>query len=139
MSIEKAIKKAYDKMFERDWDKIYWCIDIHDTLLNSNYDGLATEFAPGSIECLKKIQEYDETVLILWSACHDFDKEKYMNMFAEQGVNFKYFNENPDEANTKVGNFREKFYFSILIDDKAGFDSETDWKEISRIVDWART
>ena len=40
------------------------------------------------------------------------------------------FNFNPTIENTQTGCFDDKFYFSILLDDKAGFDPDTDWKLI---------
>ena len=40
------------------------------------------------------------------------------------------FNFNPAIENTKTSCFDDKFYFSVLLDDKAGFDPDTDWKLI---------
>ena len=39
-------------------------------------------------------------------------------------------NNNPEFKKTDICDFTEKFYFDILLDDKAGFEGEKDWKDI---------
>lgn len=60
-----------------------------------------------------------------------------MEGLTEFNVNFvsPSVNSNPDEKDTKTGDFSKKFYFNILLDDRAGFQPETDWLEICRIID----
>lgn len=48
--------------------------------------------------------------------------------------NVAYFNVNLDCQNTLTGDFTRKFYYDILLDDKAGFEPEKDWKEIYKML-----
>jgi len=36
------IERAYKLKKERGWDKLYWCIDFHDTLFPARYDSSQT-------------------------------------------------------------------------------------------------
>jgi hypothetical protein len=135
--ITRAIKRAYNIMRERNWDTIYYCVDIHDTIFKSNYDEHSMEFMPGAREALKYISSLPESKIILWSSVSNIDKEKYINVLNTNDINVNYFNYNPEVESSTVGDFSEKFYFSVLIDDKAGFQADPDWefivKEIKRI------
>jgi hypothetical protein len=64
-----------------------------------------------------------------------------MDWLASHGIHVDHYNCNPDEKNTPYADFSLKPYFNILIDDKAGFDPNTDWdgirKTLIRIGLWA--
>jgi hypothetical protein len=129
--IAKAINRAYEVMIERKWDTIYWAIDLHGVCLKSNYENGGYEFINAAArEGLRTIASLPESKIILWSSCHDHEKPAIIDFMAENGINVHYFNENPDEKNTKTGCFDQKFYFSILLDDKAGFDPDVHWDEL---------
>jgi hypothetical protein len=128
MSIIRAIRRAYQVSAARKWDRIYWCVDLHGTVFHSSYDSNNIEWIDdGVIESLVEISSYPETRIILWSSVHEDDKSVARKMFEDQGIRVDYFNDNPDADNTATGNFTEKFYFSILVDDKAGFHPD-EWK-----------
>ena len=38
MDIKKAFDAAFIRMREKDWEKIYVAVDIHDTILRACYD-----------------------------------------------------------------------------------------------------
>ena len=59
-------------------------------------------------------------------------KELYsvLSFFNSHGLGFNFWNCNPNIKSTKTGCFDYKFYFSVLLNDKAGFDPDTDWKLI---------
>lgn len=129
--ISKAIDRAFQTMIERGWNKIYWAIDLHGVCLKSNYENGGYTFINDKVlPGLEAIQSVPESRIILWSSCHDHEKQDIIKFFADNGIHVHYFNENPEEKNTKTGCFDQKFYFSILLDDKAGFDPETDWDEL---------
>ena len=46
MSIEIAIKKAYEAAVNKNWDTIYVMVDIHDTIAESNYKNCRVDFYP---------------------------------------------------------------------------------------------
>lgn len=134
--ITKAITTAYQKLKDRKWDTVYWAIDLHDTCLVANYEtGGYAWINDSALNTLKLISSKPETKIILWSSVHDDEQQDIIKFFAEYGINVYSFNCNPRESSTTVSCFDSKFYFSILVDDKAGFDPSTDWDLISAYFD----
>lgn len=127
MSIKNAIRKAYQYNKKVGRDKIYICTDIHDTLAVSNYSDEMPDIIPAALDAIKKINKFPEIVLILFSS--SYDHSDYIDYFARYGLRFMYFNENPEVRDTKTGDFSKKFYYNVLLDDKAGFEV-TDWLDV---------
>ncbi len=131
MSIIKAIERAYQIKEERNWDTIYWAIDLHGTCIKSNYVSGEYEWInEDALKCLQLIDTLKESKIIIWSSCYTEEMYKLSSFFIENNILISFFNQNPYIKNTETGCFDEKFYFSILLDDKAGFDPDTDWKLI---------
>lgn len=131
-----AIDRAYQVMRERNWDTIYWAIDLHGVCLKSNYEqgGYAwinDLVLPG----LREIAKRPESRIILWSSAHPEEHEDIVDFFSiRHGIPIHGFNDNRYVGNTKTGCFDEKFYFSVLLDDKAGFDAQDDWWMITQYL-----
>jgi hypothetical protein len=126
--IIKAIDRAYRVMKERNWDTIYWAIDLHGVCFKSTYETSTYEWINDNVvPSLLEITSHPENKIILWSGVHDFEKPEIIKFFELEGIHVDFFNCNPLEDNTLSGNFAEKFYFNILLDDKAGFDPDIDW------------
>jgi deoxyribodipyrimidine photolyase len=123
MDLSRAITKAYRTAKERNWDTIYILVDAHDTICGSNYKDAEAEFYPQALHALREICKLPEVHLVLWTSCYPEEGPKYVRRLAGEGVFIKGLNETPVE-NTTTGDFRKKPYFSILIDDKAGFVPE---------------
>lgn len=133
MSIIKAIRRAYQVMEERNWDTIYWAIDLHGVCLKSNYEQGGYEWINESaLQGLRTISNRPESKIILWSSVYPEEMMSIAKFFGEYGISIYGFNSNIFERNTHVSNFDQKFYFSVLLDDKAGFDPMTDWNAIIR-------
>jgi len=128
-----AIKRAYKTARERGWDSVYWAIDLHGVCFPSNYARGSYEFIhDGVIHGLRAISLRPESKIILWSSAHPNEHADIIDFFQlEHGIRICYFNENPEIKSTATGNFEKKFYFSVLLDDKAGFDPHTDWQLIT--------
>lgn len=134
MSILNAITRAYDVTLERDWDTIYWALDLHGTVLRSNYSNSEYEFINDQVvEALQFISNLPESRIIIWSSIHDRDWSDIRRLFVRNGIRIHYCNSNPEVKSTETGNFRQKFYFSIVVDDKAGFDPAS-WTEVAECV-----
>lgn len=130
MSLLRAINRAYNVMKERNWDTVYWAVDLHGTVIESNYEsGTYSYISEDAKEALRAISALPETKLILWSSMNGFDQANIMALFKSDGINVDWFNQNPAIENTGTGCFDQKFYFSVLVDDKAGFDP-SDWAEV---------
>jgi hypothetical protein len=128
-AITRAINNAFEKKRARNWDTVYWLVDVHDTIIKSTYD-VNEEFAetyPYAIQALRSICLREDCKLILWTSSKKGYVESFREWMSDQGVEFTYFNENPECENTETGDFTDKFYFNIIIDDKAGFNPEEEW------------
>lgn len=130
MSLIKAIERAYKIKEERNWDTIYWAIDLHGVCLKSNYTSHEFDWVNDNvIETLRLIQSLPESKIIIWTSCYDDDYQTISEFFGDIGISC-YINCNPEVENTDTGCFDDKFYFSVLLDDKAGFNPDVDWREI---------
>lgn len=127
------VLNTFAKMRARNWDTLYWAIDIHDTIVKANYslDELPTEFFPFARTTLQRLSARPDCVLILFTCSHNKEIDQYLEFFKGHGIEFKYVNENPEVVNTALGCYDGKFYTNFYLDDKAGFEAESDWINIS--------
>ena len=133
MSIKTAFATAFGKKMAKNWEKIYVLVDIHDTILKACYENEETyEYFPQAKEALRMLSERPDVCLILWSGCYPDKLESYMRRFEADGIHFDYANRNPEVDNTPLSCFDDKLYFNVGIDDKFGFDPDTDWAEVIR-------
>jgi hypothetical protein len=72
--------------------------------------------------------------LILWTSSYKKEINDIVNWLRTHKIYVDYINENPEEEHTPTANFAKKFYFNILIDDKAGFNVKKDWKLIKNTL-----
>ncbi|PTB98046.1 hypothetical protein C9994_00380 [Marivirga lumbricoides] len=130
--ITKAIKKAFELAKTRGWDKTYWAIDIHETILEPNWSDneLPTKFYPLAKEALQILTCRRDICCILYTCSHPSEIEKYCALFAAHNIYLSYVNENPEVINKRYGNYSKKPYFNVLFEDKAGFDALSDWKKV---------
>lgn len=133
MSIVRAINRAYDVMAERNWDTIYYALDLHGTCLKANYENGGYEFLPGAREALQYLSRLEETCLIVWSSLHQAEVRPVFEFLYDNGIEPFHFNSNSEVRNTDTGCFDRKFYFSVILDDKAGFAPE-DWVDVVAAV-----
>jgi len=136
MGILKAIKGSYEYKAYKGWDTIYYAFDIHSTMIKPNYQvgNIPTEFYPMAKETLQLMSKRTDIVMILYTCSHPHEVEQYLKFFTENGIVFKYVNENldvPTDLNG-YGNYDTKPYFNVLFEDKAGFDAEVEWAKIHR-------
>ena len=128
--IIKAIKRAYSLKSEK-YSYVYWSIDLHGVCFTSNYKTDEYQWINDTChEALRLISSDPCSRIILWSSCFPREFPNIIKFFESYGIRVDYFNENPLMKNTEYGCFDKKFYFSVLIDDKAGFDPETDWQVV---------
>ena len=127
--IQRAIIKAFEKSKERKWNKTFWAVDIHDTILKGNYDenNLPTEWFPLAKEACKMMSDRSDIELILYTCSWPEEIKKYLVFFEESGIHFKFANSNGDVPNSGLGHYNNKPYFNVLFEDKAGFHPD-DWE-----------
>ena len=135
MDIAKAFSAAFRRKQEKNWEKIYVVVDIHDTILRACYENEEVyDYMPYAREALQLMSCRDDICLILWSGCYPDRLAAYRERFAQDGIHFDYINENPEVGNTPFQNFDRKLYFNVGIDDRFGFEPETDWIRVMEAV-----
>lgn len=136
MGIKKAFDAAFIRMREKNWEKIYVVVDIHDTILRACYDDEETyDYLPSAKQALQMMSLRKDICLILWSSSHRDKLMEYTRHFLDDGIRFDYINENPEVDNTRLQSFEEKLYMNVGLDDKFGFDGETDWKIVCQVLE----
>ena len=89
MDIAKAFEVAFNRKIEKNWEKIYVVVDIHDTILHACYENEETyDYYPYSREALQLMTNREDICLILWSGCYDEIMNEYRSRFAEEGIHF---------------------------------------------------
>lgn len=126
-----AFKKAYATKLARNWNKIFVAVDLHDTIFKSDYGKeFATDWVNAeALIALQKMSMDPEICLIMYTCSHQKNIDLYMEELAKHDIHFEYANWNPEVPNTLLSDFSGKFYFNIMIDDKAGFVVD-EWKDI---------
>lgn len=134
--ITKAVETCLQLANEKGWQKTYWAIDIHGTLLKPNYrrDEISREFYPDAIEVMQLMSLRKDIVKILYTCSYPHEIEQYLEYFAQHNIHFQYVNQNPEIVDGGYGYYKDKFYFNVLMDDKAGFDGENDWTKIKSLL-----
>lgn len=130
--IVPAIKKQYEVARGRGWDRTYWAVDLHGTVIRPNYrdDELPTEYYEHALLAMQRLSKRPDAVLILYSCSWPREIERYLEKFKTDGVKFDYVNKNPEVESKSYGYYEDKPYFNVLLDDKAGFDPSVHWAEI---------
>ena len=127
--LQDAVIRAYKEKNQRNWSTLYVAIDLHGTIIE-RYTGNELKIYPYAESVLKDLSQRPEIVLILFTSSYPENLKEFYDWCSQRGIKFKYLNENPECKNNKTGDFSKKFYFNLLLDDRAGFDPETDWLEV---------
>lgn len=130
--IIKSIEREYQNMHDRGWDRIFLMFDLHGTIIKPNRTVGNTDvvYYPYAKETLQLISNRGDLDLNIYTCSHDDEVIEYQKKFKEDGIIFKYVNENPDVQTSGYGNYDKKPYMNVLFEDKAGFFGETDWKPV---------
>lgn len=132
--ITDVFKNAFRLKAQRGWSKVFIVIDLHGTIITPEYNknNTGAKTYEHAEDVLRYWTKRNDLVLILWTSsylsnCQDILAELFL-----KGVNFDYFNENPMEKSNGLSDFSSKFYFNVLLDDKAGFDPDKDWLRLKK-------
>jgi hypothetical protein len=134
--ISKAIIRAYQEKYLRGWDTLYFAIDLHGTIIE-RYTGDEIKAYDYAEEALRKLSSMPDVVPILYTSTSEANLLPFNKWCFDRRIFFKYLNENTECDSNKTGDFSKKFYFNVLLDDRAGFDPEVDWQNIIHSLDLA--
>jgi len=130
MPIIRVMRKQYTIAGRRNWDRVYWAIDLHSTLIMPNYQRMKAEdveYYPHSLEVMQALSERSDAKLMMYTCSWDREILEYQKRFRADGILFDWEGHNPEVNQTEYGCYTKKPYFNILLDDKAGFDPDNDW------------
>lgn len=131
MNIVKSFDAAFKRMKDRNWEKIYVLVDIHDTVFEACYhEKEEHKWYPFAKEALEIMSHAQQMSLILWTSTYENAINDYAEYFKANDIEFDFINRNTETENTSLSCFDEKTYFNVGIDDKFGFEAETDWEII---------
>lgn len=138
-SIFQIFKEQFDLKKAKNWEVLSITVDWHDTIMPSTYIKKNRfgdyPYYPHCLEALKKLSDRKDIHLVLFTSSYPKYYQYLLDDLESKGIHIHSVNSNPDEKDTETGDFSKKFYYNILLDDRAGFNPETDWEEISRIID----
>ena len=134
--VTKAIRKAFERKKAKNWDKTYWGIDIHETMIIPNWseEEIPLQFYPHAKEVMQLISSKQDIICILFTCSHPKEIKVYEPYFRENEIYFDYVNENPEVHSKKYGYYEKKPYFNVLFEDKAGFDPHEDWLKVKEVI-----
>lgn len=132
------IEKMFKHAFEKEWFETFWAFDIHGTILVPTFrkHSKDSEFYPWAKQTLQLISKRKDIVMIMFTSSYPEEIEHYKKVFEENDIHFDYINENPKIASNldNFGYYEKKFYFNVLLDDKSGFNPETEWYQIYSLL-----
>lgn len=118
----------------KGWPEIYMLVDLHGTIIpggkSSSDLNDYMEFYPVAKEVLQWVSERKDIFLILWTSTPVSRQTDVHEWLLKNGIETNFWNENPHAKDTPRSCFAKKPYFNILLDDRAGFEPETDWQAI---------
>lgn len=138
MSITSCIYKQYEVAKSRNWDRMYWAVDLHGTLIVADYKKMKAEdvvYYPEAMEVMQTLTERPDVRLIMYTCSHPAEIEEYQKRFRADDIRFDWVNSNPDVNHTEYGDYSVKPYFNVLLDDKAIFEPENDWRLLAFLLE----
>jgi hypothetical protein len=134
--IVRTIHSQFEIAKKRGWDRTYWAIDLHGTVIKPNYrdDELPTEYYPGALEAMQLLTVRSDIRVIMYTCSWPKEIERYLEKFGNDDIRFDYVNANPEVKSEGYGHYENKPYFNVLLDDKAGFDPDLHWTDILRAL-----
>jgi len=126
--ITDSIYRMFQDKIIKKWNKLYIAIDLHNTIAYKNGSNLS--YFKDAITTLIELSKKEYIVLILFTSTHPPAAQSVITYLGKMGIKFKYLNSNPECANNIVADFSDKFYYNLLIDDRAGFNPLTEWPTV---------
>lgn len=126
----RCVHNMFFTSFKKEWFETYFVIDLHGTIIKKTYKqhDENVEYYPYAKELMQLLTKRKDIKLIMYTCSHPKEIEYYNSVFLKDGIIFDSFNENNDisSRNGNFGFYEKKFYFNIMMDDKAGFEPEVE-------------
>jgi len=132
--IVDVIKKQWERQKTHLYYESYFAIDLHGTVIRPDHLRISDsiEFYPYAKEVMQILTKRYDIRTICFTSSYPDEIIKYTKLLKEAGIEFNYIHDNPEisEANGAFGYYKYKPYFDVMIEDKAGFNPEIEWKQI---------
>jgi hypothetical protein len=130
-NMSSYVHKMFINSFEKEWFTTYFVIDIHNTIILPDHvkDSKLVRYFPYAKETLQILTNRKDIKLIISTSSSPEQIDIYIDRFKSDDIIFDYVNKNP-EISSERGNFgyyKDKYYFNVMIEDKAGFDANIEW------------
>jgi hypothetical protein len=111
----QIIQHVQKQKIERKWQKLYWAIDMHDTIITGTYNRFndGAVIYPYAKETLDYLFNSPDHYTILWTSSYMTSIQDVVQRF---DLNFNGINCNPECPNTTLCDFQSKFYFNFVLD-----------------------
>ena len=128
-NFSELIDYTFEQKKARNWHRLYWAIDLHDTVITGKYNKFneGATIYPHAKEVLDLLYNSNIHRTVLWTSSYTEPVNDILKRF---DLKFHYFNENPECPSNDLCHFDNKFYFNFILDDKACFDGNSDWLTI---------
>lgn len=130
----KWIETMFKHAEKHHWSTVFFSFDIHGVISQPDYRKTLKEinYYPYAKETLQLLSQREDIVMFLFTSSYPEEIQKYIEIFTNDGIKFKYVNENPEinESKGSFGYYEKKPYFNVYFEDKAGFSPFLDWKPI---------
>lgn len=133
----KWLERMFEHSHKKEWYETYHSFDIHGVISKPDYRKSGEEFRINYYPYAKETLQYltknrPDMVLFIFTSSYEEEINNYMKQFEQDGIRFKYVNENPEISDAKgsFGFYDKKPYFNSYWEDKAGFDPTKDWRPI---------
>lgn len=148
-TIGHQLKEAFTEAKTKGYDHIVIAVDLHNTIIssdiynnsiekgNTKMNAVVESMITEAVSPLRKMSLRKDIQLLLFSGTNNSVLQKIaLALQYEFGIEFEHINvyisENPLKIKTQ--SFKEKPYYSILWDDKAGFEIH-DWVKVDIALD----
>jgi hypothetical protein len=127
MSLATSIAEAYRLKREKKWEKLYFAIDLHGTIIEPGRL-IKLNVYPEAKMGLKFLSNFSDIVLILYTSTIPEMLKEFYEWCANNNIKFAYLNDNPEcSEKNHDGDYTKKFYYNVMLDDRAGFNYKEDW------------
>ena len=131
--LSKSINDSFELAKKKDWKRVYWAIDIHGVVIKPTYDSNKPDvFYDKAIPVLKQLSKRTDICLIMFTCSYQTTIDKYIEIFQGLGILFDYVNSNPEIVDNEYSSYKDKVYYNVFLEDKAGFDPLTDWDVVEQ-------
>ncbi len=138
-TVNSIFIKAWEDASNKGYDHVVIAIDLHGTIIDTKIfnttpgsfeDKVRASILRPAITALQKLSVHPSISMFIYSGTRKCHLRKLIDILRDQyriNIDLEY-SSNIQHASQS---FKRKPYYSILLDDKAGFDPDVDWDEIN--------